>query len=92
MSLEVFLWIAGILIPFAVVWCIAVILLLRNMKRTGDELMAMHRDANGFGFGTIGLGKNFREARQTQKELVHYLKWFVENQTGEVPPPPLNEK
>ena len=123
MPLEVFLWIAGILIPFAVIWCVAMVLLLRNMKRTGDELMAMHKqagignynsiaiirkvnhieevsdelltmhkDANGFGFGTVGLGENFRDARSTQKQLVHYLKWFVEKQVGEEPPPLLDEE
>jgi hypothetical protein len=86
MPLEVFLWVASVLIPFGVGWAVVMLFIMRNIKKTSDELMTMHKDANGFGFGTIQLAEGLREARETQKDLIHYIKWFVKEMTGKDPP------
>lgn len=89
MTVEIALWILGLVLVPAVGWSLAILLILRDVKRTGDELLSMHRNPNGYGFGTINLSEMVEEQRRLTGAVVHYLKWAAEKITGEVPPPPL---
>lgn len=91
MTQEVALAVLGFVLVPAVGWAIAVLVILRDVKRAGDELLAMHRNPNGYGFGTIEVRELVVENRRLVKNLIHYVGWAAEKLTGEKPPPPLED-
>ena len=89
MTEQILLWIVGISLIPILGWSISIIVLLRDIKKTGDVLLAMHQDANGAGFGTVALSEAIAKQGRTTAALIHYVRWAVTRITGEEPPPPL---
>ncbi len=57
----------------------------------GKKLLEMHENPEKTGFGTVGLADVISENSRCIKALTHYIKWSVQEQTGKVPPPYLEE-
>jgi hypothetical protein len=73
----------------AIGWALAILRILRDVKRSTDELLRMHQDPNGAGFGTIALSQMVESNRRQATAVIHYLKWAAKHLTGIEPPPPL---
>lgn len=64
------------------------------------EMLKMHRNADEYGFGTVALRARLERDQEVFKRLIedntramrevaHYIRWWIESQTGKTPPPPL---
>lgn len=98
MNLETALWIIGALVPVALAWSAWVTHTLKEITRTNEELVDMHKAPDQYGFGTgktnvlisdfhTSLVNNTRAI----KGLTHYIRWLAEQQTGKKSPPPIEE-
>ena len=92
-------WLLGVIIPAGLTWSIAVLWLLRDIKRGTEKLIQMHEVPDDHGFGTVELAKDLRNhivqedqvfANMTKAlhDLVHYVRWAAQQQVGKAPPPP----
>ncbi len=63
---------------------------LNSMHQEISALVEMHENPEKTGFGTIGHKDAFEANTKAINNLTHYLKWFIERQTKEVPPPPID--
>ncbi len=79
-------------------WFLRLGAMVAKAQREVSKMLAMHEHADDFGFGTEETNQLIManremvktmtaDNRRGMKELVHYIKWFVEVQTGEKPPP-----
>jgi hypothetical protein len=81
-------WILGIIVVPGLVWATTVVWLLRDIKRGTDQVLHLHEHPETTGFGTEALGASFLRMEHSMHELVHYVKWGVQQQNEKVPPPP----
>ena len=81
-------WSLALLMPMAVAWCTSVFLLLRDIKKTSDQLLHMHINADDSGFGTNSTNKMIEDLRRGMREFIHYTRWTAKEMTGKEPPPP----
>lgn len=72
----------------AMTWAIAVLWLLRDIKRSSDRLLDMHENPENTGFGTALQDEHLRALTHVLKDLVHYVKVDIEVRTGQPPRPP----
>lgn len=72
-------------------WGIHMTWLMMNVKRDTSELVKMHRKPDEYGFGTGVTNDIIQENTRAMQALVHYIRWLAEKQTGEIPPPPIDE-
>lgn len=87
-EVQLLLWVMGVAFVPVLTWSIAVLWMVRDIKRGTDKLIAMHENADAEGFGTKELLELQRDFAQCLHELVHYVKWGIEKQTKMKPPPP----
>jgi hypothetical protein len=90
MSPETLIWIAGAIVVPGLTWTIAVLWLLRDIKRGTDALVVMHEHPEATGFGTVGMDRVISENARATRELSHYIMWATKAQTGSEPPPLLS--
>jgi hypothetical protein len=88
MELETLLWIIGANFTTVVAFFFKMAKDQSKIGREVSELLAMHRDPDEYGFGTEKTNKIISDNTRVIEALTHYFKWFVEQQTGAVPPPP----
>ena len=64
------------------------------------EMINMHKNADKYGFGTVELrameSRNqtllenlIKDNTRALREVSHYIRWSIENATGQKPPPPM---
>ncbi len=97
MDTETVRWLSTLIIANVIAWSVlmfSVKSLLNRAKHTeekSDELIDMHHNADENGFGTVALlaaVEHSEERRgRSSRELVHYMRWFVEKASGIKPPP-----
>lgn len=89
MTVEILMWVIGVLMVPTLVWAISVMWLLRDIKRSTDVLIDLHTPerADDAGFGTVELARTMHSLCHSVKELVHYTRWLAKKRTGEDPPP-----
>jgi hypothetical protein len=86
--MQVLSWALALLLPIALAWCAAVFWMLKEIKRSSDELIKQHQDADNHGFGTVKITKSIDDLEQVMESMLHYVVWAVEQMTGKKPPPP----
>lgn len=100
MTAEIALWVFGISLVPLIAWCFTMTMWLLSLRRDSAKLIHMHEHADEFGFGTVSLQQQqveeraemrnlIRDNTQAMREVAHYIKWCIEHQTGEKPPPPV---
>ena len=77
---EALRWMLTILLPACVPWSIWMTLRLAKLLR-------MHEHPEDTGFGTVGFRETISNNTRAMRELVHYVKWLAEAQTGTKAPP-----
>ena len=82
------LWIIGVGVVPTLGWAFVLHLMVWHSLQICRELLTMHKHADEHGFGTVTIGRLIENQDRALRAMVHYLKWFVEKQTGEAPPPP----
>jgi len=98
MDSETVKWISGLIIVNVTAWSIAMGMiktLLSRAKHTEDktdEMIHMHNHADDYGFGTVQLKKAMEANARHGRELVYYMRWFVEESTGQKPPPYIDDR
>ena len=85
---ETLLWIIGVAAVPTLGWAFLLHLMVWHCLQICRELLVMHKDADRYGFGTVTMTKLIEHQDRSLRALVHYVKWFVQKQTGEEPPPP----
>ena len=91
-------WVAGALLIPGLSFAIAVIWILKDIKRTSDasfaavlKLTKMHYEADKYDFGTGELVAYASDMKSSIRDLVHYIKWQAKESTGKEPPPRISE-
>jgi len=98
---EIALWILDSAFIPVMGWAVTITFMMLGMKKDCSRLIHMHEHADDYGFGTVRLqqqqGIERAEMRQlvldntrAMREVAHYIRWWIENQTGQKPPPPLD--
>jgi hypothetical protein len=65
----------------------SIIGIMRDIKKTSDVLLEMHRNPGSTGFGTARQDIILLEIRDIMKDLIHYVLVDYKNRTGaELPP------
>ena len=62
-----------------------------TVARTSTRLARlehMHDNPEEFGFGTSRTNQLIEDNTRAMQALTHYIRWVIENQSGERPPPP----
>jgi len=90
MDTETIKWVAGLLILPLVLFTFVVISLLRDIKKTTDQLLVMHQNSDKYGFGTGQLGECMAQMSDAFQDQSYYMKWMVTEMTGKKPPPPVH--
>jgi len=56
-----------------------------------DQVIHMHNNPDDFGFGSTKVSTEMvelrRETSRSNRELAHYMRWFVSEMSGKTPPP-----
>lgn len=91
MTLEIFLWVAGISSVPTISFCIFVYMALKSIKKDVEKLLEMHYNADEYGFGTDKQTKVIADNTRAMNSLTHYIKWLAEQQTGHTPPPHIED-
>lgn len=89
MSAETGLWILGTAVPMLLAWGIWLSWVARGARADTAELVAMHKEPDKHGFGTLNTNGFVRELTVAIQSLTHYIRWDIEDRTGKRPPPPL---
>ena len=74
-------WVAGAGIPILIAWCFTMTFLAwtsREAMKENKVLLEQQRKSS------LSQEKFFRE-------MAHYVKWWVSEQTGKTPPPPVQD-
>lgn len=101
------LWVMGMLIMPGIGWAIWLTNILVGLRRQQTEsmkchveLLNMHKNADEFGFGTVGLkaaqdkassrtDRLIEDNTRAMHALTHYIVWFIKETSGKAPPPPM---
>lgn len=89
MSVEILLWVMGVTIPAGLAWAVAVMWILRDIRRTTSILLEMHQNPTQYGLGVGPSEAKLGDIHSEMKTLVHYVRWSAEQSTGTSPPPPI---
>lgn len=74
-------WVAGAGIPSLIAWCFTMTWLAwTNLKEMKEHKILLEQQKKS----SLNQEKFFRET-------VHYVKWWVSEQTGKTPPPPVQD-
>jgi hypothetical protein len=84
---DIALWVFGIALAPAFAAAVAILGLLRDVKKTTDRLLYMHDHPSEFGFGTGGFKEALRSNTRAMRELSHFVRWSSEQTAGKSPPP-----
>jgi hypothetical protein len=88
MTVEILLYIVGVLLVPALGLSIQSFVVHRDLARKVDKLVHMHEHPENTGFGTVGLRGVVEDNTRALKALTHYIQW-LETKNGLGPPPPL---
>jgi len=103
MTAEIALYIIGAASLPILGWGINLTWDVKTTKRATADLIDMHQNSDEHGFGTGNTNTKIDQTRDEMtkcvtsnthaiKTLTHYIRWFTEKQSGEVPPPPIEDK
>lgn len=87
MDIETLKWLAGTLVLPSLTFGVVVIYLLRDIKKSSDQLLHMHHHPDDYDFGTNELTKIAKDQKTSIRDLVHYIRWQAKEATGKEPPP-----
>ena len=91
MTPEIALWAFGLGVVPALTWAVAVIWLLRDIKKTTDTLVVIAKGSRQeLHSHIVTENEGFNDMARSLKALVHYVKWTAQEQTGKEPPPPVD--
>lgn len=69
---------------------------LKDVHDMVVELLQMHKEPDQYEFGTgatnLMLKQMMEENARAMRELIHYMKWYVEETTGKKPEPYMDAK
>jgi len=68
-------------------WLISMDRRARKMEDQVGKIMDLHEHPEASGFGTRGVVKAIDRDSRLLRELIHYIKWMVKQQSGKEPPP-----
>ena len=91
MTLEIFLWAMGVASVPALTFAFHVYSSLKTIKKDVDKLLEMHYNPDAYGFGTENQTKVIADNTRAMNSLTHYIKWLAQQQTGQVPPPHIED-
>lgn len=89
MTAETALWVLGALLIPTVSWAVFVSLTLMKTQRETHILLKMHQDPAKHGLGPGEYAEVVKENTRALRSHTHYLKWYIRQQVGANPPPPL---
>jgi len=87
MDSKIALWIVGAIALPILGWGIRITWLVGSTHKKTEKLVEMHLEPDRYGFGTIKSNKQLEDNTRAVKQLTHYMKWLVTEQTGKTPPP-----
>lgn len=90
MTVEVALWIVSILTVPAIGWAITTSVMLMKLLRDSKRLVTMHEEPAKYGLGPGDYARIVEDNTRAIRSLTHYLKWSIREQTGSLPPPPID--
>lgn len=80
----------GIVVPL-VLYCTKANGVLGEIQMVTAKLLQMHEDPDAHNFGTKRTNEllevSVKEHTLLLKQMVHYMRWYVETATGKEPPP-----
>ncbi len=62
-----------------------------TVSRTASRLVRLEEiydNPEDHGFGTSRTNQLIEDNTRAMQALTHYIRWFIQHQTGEQPPPP----
>lgn len=89
MTLEIALWVFAVLVPAGIAWAIAVTTMLSKIHTHTKDLVEKHNDPAKHGLGPGEYADVVKENTRALRSHTHYLKWFIKEQIGQSPPPPI---
>lgn len=91
MSPDIAMWVLGVGTLPVIGFCVHVFIVLRQVGIDTRRLIHMHEHADEYGFGTGKTNVVIEDNTRAMRQLVHYIRWMAEKQTGERPPPFVEE-
>ena len=66
---------------------VAMLWIVRDIKKTSERLLEMHLKPEDTGFGTRNQDAILIEIRDCLRDLIHYTMQEIQNRTGKTPKP-----